>query len=253
MSIEKTLASLQPYVIGIRYLDGEPLIDAVFKEGWNVPDDPKIKKIKGSEEMNYFMLMSEVKDEVGVDALLGFVDRTIKLNIEREKKHDLLKSKFNELKDIFKKNPLEKLKNLKFVFGEEDMVPPLNDFDMDDAFDEEEIQPQPLLSEKLVPEQFNEEPITSQGPIDQMAYVDEEGNEIPLSQEDLEIIAEEARAEKNRQFLESKSKKNETRKIAKNVELPPKRKAVLETTIDSPFCECGPDEACGRCIDSKGF
>jgi len=66
MNIQKTLDSLQPYVIGIRYLEGTPLVDAVFKEGWNVPDDPKIKKIKGNDDMNYFMLLSEIPG-VGLD------------------------------------------------------------------------------------------------------------------------------------------------------------------------------------------
>ena len=79
-NIQKTLDSLQPYVIGIRYLEGTPLVDVVFKEGWAVQEDPKIKMMKGNEEMNYYMLFSEVKG-IGLDELLGFVDKTIKLNI----------------------------------------------------------------------------------------------------------------------------------------------------------------------------
>ena len=152
MNIQKTLDSLQPYVIGIRYLEGTPLVDVVFKEGWNVPEDAKIKKIKGNDDMNYFMLLSEIPG-VGLDELLAFVDKTIKLNIEREKKHDLLKVKFNELKEVFKKTSLDKLKNLKFTFTEEDLVPTLTEFDMDDF--EEEIIPQPLPTEKLIPEEYS--------------------------------------------------------------------------------------------------
>jgi len=91
-NIQKTLDSLQPYVIGIRYLEGTPLVDAVFKEGWTVPDDNKVKKVRGNEEMNYYMLFSEVAG-VGLDDLLDYVKKTIDLNIEREKKHDLLKEK----------------------------------------------------------------------------------------------------------------------------------------------------------------
>ena len=249
MNIQKTLDSLQPYVIGIRYLEGTPLVDVVFKEGWNVPEDPKIKKIKGNDDMNYFMLLSEIPG-VGLDELLAFVEKTIKLNIEREKKHDLLKVKFAELKEVFKGTSLEKLKNLKFVFGEEDLVPPLNEFDMDN-FDEEELLPQPLPPEKLIPEEYEEVESTPIS-IDHTAYLDENGNPIELTEDDMELLAEEARAEQNRQYLDSKNKKTTTKKIANKVELPPKRKPVLETTLDySADCECGPDEACDKCIDSK--
>lgn len=256
MNIQKTLDSLQPYVIGIRYLEGTPLVDVVFKEGWNVPEDPKIKKIKGNDDMNYFMLLSEIPG-VGLDELLAFVEKTIKLNIEREKKHDLLKVKFAELKEVFKRTSLEKLKNLKFVFGEEDLVPPLNEFDMDD-FDEEELLPQPLPPENLVPEEYSVydeyEEVVGSTPtsIDHAAYLDENGNPIELTEDDMELLAEEARAEQNRQYLDSKNKKTTTKKIANKVELPPKRKPVLETTLDyGADCECGPDEACDKCIDSK--
>jgi hypothetical protein len=37
----------------------------------------------------------------------------------------------NDLKEIFKKNSLSKIKTLKFVFTE-DLVPSFNDFDIDD-------------------------------------------------------------------------------------------------------------------------
>ena len=85
-NIQKTLDSLQPYVIGIRYLEGTPLVDAVFKEGWTVPEDPSVKKIKGNDELNYYMIFSETQG-IGLDELLEYVAKTIKLNEEREKKH----------------------------------------------------------------------------------------------------------------------------------------------------------------------
>lgn len=261
MNIQKTLDSLQPYVIGIRYLEGTPLVDVVFKEGWNVPDDSKIKKIKGNDDMNYFMLLSEIPG-VGLDELLAFVEKTIKLNIEREKKHDLLKVKFNELKEVFKKTSLDKLKNLKFTFAEEDLVPTLTEFDIDD-FDEEEITPQPLPPEKIVLEEYNSyeefeevaESIPSlTTPIEHTPYLDEDGNPIKLSEDEMELLAEEVRAEQNRQYLGNKNKKVTSNKIANKVELPPKRKPVLETTIDyDNDCECGPEEYCNKCMDNKGY
>ena len=42
--IQEMLDSLQPYVVGIRYLNGIQIVDAVFKEGWNIPNSDVIKK-----------------------------------------------------------------------------------------------------------------------------------------------------------------------------------------------------------------
>lgn len=261
-NIQKTLDSLQPYVIGIRYVDGSPLVDAVFKEGWTVPDDPKIHKMKGNDEMNYYMIYSDVNG-IGLDELLAFVDRTIKLNVEREKKHELLRSMVNNLKEVFKKHSLNKLKTLKFTFSEEDLVPDLNDFDIDSEL-EEDLNPTPLKQSKFVPEvveeyiqeeeyvqeDYEEEPI---GPIEHAAFLDENGKPIPPTEEELELLAEEARAEKNRLYLESKKSNS---KVKPKVELPPKRKVEMpvvhiDYSNDYSDCGCGPDEACDKCIDTK--
>jgi len=223
-SIQKTLDSLQPYVIGIRYLEGTPLVDTVFKEGWTVPEDPKINRVKGDEGMNYYMIYSENKN-VGIDDLLAFVDKTIKLNLEREKKHELLRVKVDELKRIFKENSLAKLSRLKFTFTEEDMVPSLTDFNLD-------IDDEPMQSEtpKETIQSIEQEPVIyTADMIDAMGeeensvlpsvpqYVDEHGNPIEYTEEELEMIEEEARAERNRKLF-----KNKRNGMANKVELPPR-------------------------------
>lgn len=256
-NIQKTLDSLQPYVIGIRYVEGTPLVDAVFKEGWTVPDEPKIKKMKGNEEMNYYMVFSDVNG-VGLDELLAFVDKTIKLNVEREKKHDLLRSMVNDLKEVFKKHSLKKLKTLKFTFSEEDLVPNLNDFDVDSDI---EFPIQPLPKEQLVQEEITdyveedyEEKIEPKTIIEQAAYLDENGNPIQPTEEELELMEEEARALRNIQFLESKQSKKQPGKLNQKIELPPKKIDIPVVNIDysnNGICECGPEEACEKCIDTK--
>ena len=243
-NIQETLDSLQPYVIGIRYLEGTPLVDVVFKEGWAVQEDPKIKMMKGNEEMNYYMLFSEVKG-VGLDELLGFVDKTIKLNIEREKKHDLLREKVQELKEVFKRNTLDKLKRLKFAFNEEDLVPKLDEFDLDI---DEDFTPAPVVdySEPIEEIIYEEVPETF---ADAAEFLDENGTPIALTEEEKELLAEEARAERNRKMIES-NKINGKKPL--KVELPPKRK--IEMAINENYdaeCDCGPDEACEKCIDNK--
>jgi hypothetical protein len=223
-NIQKTLDSLQPYVIGIRYLEGTPLVDAVFKEGWTVPEDAKIKKMKGNEEMNYYMLFSETQG-VGLDELLAYVRKTIDLNVEREKKHDLLREKVNELKEIFKKNSLDKLKRLKFTFTEEDLVPKLNDFDVeiDDTYDtyeeEEVVEPTPNTYPEITGEEGSYvEDVQPTIP----TYLDENGNPIELSEEELEMIEEEERAKRNLELLKQKKEKENLKKVSNKVELPPR-------------------------------
>ena len=224
-NIQKTLDALQPYVVGIRYVEGVPVIDAVFKEGWSVTQDQLIKTLKGDEALNYYMIYSDAPT-VGVDELLGFVGKTIKINQEREKKHELLKMKVEELKTIFKQNSLEKLTRLKFSFVDEELVPKLNDFDLniDDEIIEEEIIQQPKQDVIIVtdPDNFdgysNNDSQESQSSINHVAYLDENGNPIEYSEEELEMLEEEARADRNRKYIENKKPKSNRSKI----ELPPK-------------------------------
>jgi hypothetical protein len=224
-SIQKTLDSLQPYVIGIRYLEGLPLVDTVFKEGWTVPEDSSITKVKGDEGMNYYMIYSEKKG-VGIDELLSFVDKTIKLNLEREKKHELLRLKVEELKKLFKDNTLARLTRLKFTFTEEDIVPSLGEFDLNI---EEQIETEQIETEQIETEDVQEPVIYTAEMVDNMyseedivpqtvpQYVDENGNPIQYTEEELEMMEEEARAERNRKLF--KNKKNG---MASKIELPPR-------------------------------
>jgi hypothetical protein len=195
-NIQKTLESLQPYVIGIRYLDGKPLIDVVFKNDWVVTNDPKIKKVKGNDEVNYFMFYSET-NEIGIDELLENVRKIINLNIEHEKKQELLKVKFNELKKLFKENSLEKLKELKFVFNshDDDFLPMIDNTSIN------EETPEPITNDTYYEETINEE---STNVINEIPYLDEHGNPLQLSEEELEMIEEEKRAEINRKMLKNK-------------------------------------------------
>lgn len=238
--LQKTLDSLQPYVIGIRYVEGTPVVDVVFKEGWTVPEDSLVKKAKGDESMNYYMLFSD-SPKIGLDELLTYVDKTIKLNQEREKKHELLRAKVNELKELFKNNSLQKLTRLKFTFTEEDLLPSLNDFDLDDETIED-------YEEEMVTEEAPKQIMTEQP----VAYLDEDGNPIEMSEEEKELLEEERRAEQNLKILNSKKKEGSKVKFSNKVELPPKKQlAVASEDYSNYDCDCGPDEACEKCIDSK--
>lgn len=249
-NIEKTLDSLQPYVIGIRFLKTVPVVDVVLNEGWTLPEDANITRTKGDEALNYHMIHSDVAG-VGLDRLLEYVDRTIKINLEREKKHELLKAKVNELKEVFKKSSLDKLKRLKFAFGDEDFVGAMSDIDVEI---DEMVEPKKQVSYTRIPDEpeyieptFVEESITPT-----TEFLDEEGKPIAMTEEEKELAEEEARAARNLKILESrKASKPQTQSIAKKIELPPKRKPAVVNYETG--CECADDEACEKCIDSKGY
>ena len=237
-NLQKTLDALQPYVIGIRYLEGYPVVDAIFKDGWTLPESEAIKKVKGDEGLNYYMLFSE-KEGIGLDELLEYVDVVIKANIEREKKHELLKIKVNELKEVFKKTSLVKLKRLKFSFTDEDLIPEFNYFDLT-----EEPEKNIITSDSpiLIPSQqteLNVEIYEIQKP-DMSEYSDDES----------EILAEESRAENYRKMKELAAKNGQTKKISQTIELPPK-KTIQDAIDDTSECDCGPEEACPKCIEKK--
>jgi hypothetical protein len=247
-NIQKTLDSLQPFVIGIRYLEGKPVVDVVFKEGWTILEDQNIMKLRGDESMNYYMLYSEMTN-IGLDDLLEYVDKTIKVNKEREKKHELLREKVNELKEIFKKHSLSKLTKLKFKF-DDDLVPPLNDFDLDL---DEDIK-EPIVNNTSNEDEYSEENIeVNQTNNNVVSYLDANGDPIELTDEEKELLEEEARAERNRQLMtQRKGQTNSPKPNKTKIELPPKQKPVFESTY-SGDCNCGPNEACDKCIDSKDY
>jgi len=132
MNIEKRIKALQPYVIQMRFTNGTAVVDAVFKDGWQVPNSKVIDAVKGEDEtVNYYMFYTE-KEDLGLDDVLDYIEQVINMNIEREKKYELLKVKTEELKDVFRKNPLSKLQGMKFVLGGEKLIPDV----MPEEFDE---------------------------------------------------------------------------------------------------------------------
>jgi hypothetical protein len=129
-------------------------------------------------------------------------------------------------------------------------MPKLNDFDIDI---DDDIPSSPMIVPSTQIEQTFEEETINETPINNAAYLDENGNPIEMTEDELEMMEEEARAERNRKAMGKKN--NPISNMAKKVELPPKRKiemAMADSDYESE-CECGSEEACDKCIDRKGF
>ncbi len=150
MSIEKRIKSLHPYVIQMRFPNDTAVVDVVFKDGWGVPTSKIIKAIRGEDKsVNYYMFYTEDEDS-GLDDVLNYIEQVININLEREKKYELLKIKTEELKELFRKNPLAKLVDMKFVLGGETLVPDIMPDDFDVQIDEVIETPETINEEKIV-------------------------------------------------------------------------------------------------------
>ena len=208
--IQERLNSLRPHVIGIRYVQGVQLVDAVLKEGWMVPESKLIQVERVEGEDNYYMFFSD-REDVDIDDLLDYVQEIINLNVEREKKFELLKIKVDELKKIFKDNTLTKLQRLRFTFNEPDVLPSLMDMDtITEEYDEDvKIQEEPKKETKKT-----EEVKVTNKQTKQTAQVTIKNSDIELPPKGEKIQLEE--------FSEPKV-----------------------------ICKCGPDEVCPVCESEK--
>ena len=151
--MQNRLEALQPYVIGVRFFQGLPVVDVIFKDKWVVPDSEIINKEKGEGEDNYYYFYSQ-QEGIGIDELLDHAESIINLNIEKEKKNELFKVKINELKVLFQKNSLAKLENMKFVLSSPQITTEFNpdeinldDDPVEEVIEREEPKEEPVLAE----------------------------------------------------------------------------------------------------------
>lgn len=214
MNIEKRIKALQPYVIQIRFVKGIGIVDTVFKDGWKVPTSKVIGFEKGKDDdVNYYLFYTD-KEDLGLDDVFDYIEQVINMNIEREKKYELLKVKTEELKDVFRGNPLSKLVNMKFVLGDDKLIP------------------------DNMPEDF-----------DDMSIIDKVVVNESLKEEVKEVVEEEVK-----DLQVENTKLVPTRKINNmDIELPPKGSKIEleEYTEPTIVCNCQENDVCPVCVDEK--
>jgi len=249
--IQSRLNELQPYVIGVRFQGGMSIVDAVFKDGWHVPKSEVITNEKGeSDELNYHMFFSQ-EESIGLDEILDYIEKIIGLNVEREKKHELLKIKAKELTDLFRNNPLSKLQGMKFVLGGDKLVQEMKPDPLDVVdFNIAEPTPEPVTKSEPVPE-----PVIESVPVPDNVRRAPNGEIIPpISKEDTGEIEEDF----EKFELPSGEEVTITKNVrGKDIDLPKKSKKrkVKLAEIPEPtnvICKCtGPDEVCPACEEEK--
>lgn len=220
-TLQKKFNQLKPYVIGIRFLDEMEVVDTILSDGWSVSPSKYIKVGKSDDDksQNYHMFYSE-DPKITLDDIMDFIEETIKINIEREKKFELLKVKVEELKVFFKNNPLNKLQNMKFILGDVNILP-----------------------EKLTQDLLNSD-------------FDLEMEEMVATPEIEEIVENTPQiyAEKDPEY---DVKEFNNRFKNQDIELPPKKEKIIVEVFESPVndgpCTHNPEEFCPNCMDSLGY
>lgn len=267
--IQNRLDSLQPYVIGLRFQNGMPIVDAVFQDGWHVPQSEQVQSNRSEDsEVNYHMFYSQ-DENIGLDEILDYIEKIMGLNIEREKKHELLKVKAKELQEIFRKNPLSKLKDMKFILGGEKLIPKMED-DEEDVVDIDFKIETPIIKPKPTP---NPQPEAVKRPEPEAVIKETVGvprNGIPINEDpnvrrapNGEIIP--PLSPEDTGEIEDEFKKYElpsqdppiTKQVgSQKIDLPPKKKkpAIELAEIEGPqnvICKCDPEEVCPICEEQK--
>lgn len=243
-SIQETLDGLKPYVISIRTVGALSVVDAVFEDGWTIPPSELVQFGKDENQPNYYMFFSE-EEGIGFDEILEYVESIIKLNLEMKMKYELLRVKVKELQEVFKSNSLAKLKTLKFTFGGNSLQTNGSGDDVDDLINSASEVEEEKVVEKVV-EQVKPKPKPPK-PEQPKQEPKRELAEVSVSVEDMAIH------EANGQKIELPPK--QTRLPEKEVD---PRKVELEDHsipehLTSGACNCGPEEACPKCMDTKGM
>lgn len=122
MSFYKEFIELSPYLQSVRKIKNYVSFDINFPVTWKLPkiyvDESKVMEHESSNSNErLFSYVSDLTEE-SINKVQNNIKNIIKYNLEREEKEKLFELKVEELKKIFEKQNLEKLKSLQFSLTE---------------------------------------------------------------------------------------------------------------------------------------
>ena len=137
MSLYKEFSSLLPYLQSVRKIENYLSFDISFPNSWKLPkkyveENKIVEQASNIQNERLFSYVCEIT-ESGVEKVYQNLSSIIKYNKEREEKDKLFESKVEELKKLFEKQNLDKLKGLYFDINE-----PTQKLKLED--DEEQIE-----------------------------------------------------------------------------------------------------------------
>lgn len=106
------------YFRSIEIIEDALIISVKYPDKWDVYDseDGQIRAVKSEDFPNVWLYWAN-KNQVTIEDIFKLIDNTITTNKNAIAKVDLLSEKFNQLKELFASEPLDKLKTLEFTFS----------------------------------------------------------------------------------------------------------------------------------------
>ena len=116
--LQDEIIKLGEYFRGIEYYNDAIIVKVTFPIRWQVYPSANgfIKPAKTDNQGEYYYYGDMSK--VTLDDIFNVIEETISANKDAELKIQLLSDKINEIKELFKITPYEKLLGLKFAFEE---------------------------------------------------------------------------------------------------------------------------------------
>jgi len=110
------------YLKSVRFIKDHVSFDMIFPKRWEIKKEYKdkvdmIENESSDSESKIISFVSEVVEDK-INIIENITTEIIKYNIEIEEKEKLFRYKVQELKEIFSKQKLDNLKNLKFDVDE---------------------------------------------------------------------------------------------------------------------------------------
>jgi hypothetical protein len=126
MSLYKEFSTLFPYLQSVRKIENYLSFDISFPNTWKLPkkyvDESKIMEQQSTiANERLFSYVSEI-NEPEIEKVYHNICGIIKYNKEREEKDKLFESKVEELRKLFEKQNLDRLKGLNFNITEPQIV-----------------------------------------------------------------------------------------------------------------------------------
>jgi tRNA(Phe) wybutosine-synthesizing methylase Tyw3 len=121
--VYEVISSLRPYFFSLREIDKNVSLDVKIPNKWRIENvqyvvsQYKSVAIKVQDKNDKFQLVSliAVANEDGYETARICAMEIIKYNVELEEKERLFKEKVKELELLFKKESLDKLKDINFL------------------------------------------------------------------------------------------------------------------------------------------
>lgn len=133
------------YFRGMEMTNGILIIKVQFEEKWGVyPNQAEtIKVAKSTETPNEWYYYGDF-EVISFDEIFDLIEDTVIMNINAAKKIELLNQKFEELKNIFATEKLEKLETLYFGFNETTVKKPKKKYNRKKKIEE------PVITEEII-------------------------------------------------------------------------------------------------------